>query len=98
MSLGRGNSLAYACIVKHVEPKLTPALQRLLETSLRLETTNNRQLAETLECSGETIKSGFRRLAVLLQTHSRSESLLKAIRHGWIVPFPRNSRGKGGDQ
>jgi DNA-binding NarL/FixJ family response regulator len=97
-------------MVKQVEPKLTPALRRLLEMSLRLETTKNKQLALALECSEETIKSGFRRLAILLETHSRSESLLKAIRRGWIHPEvprsasgasarsfrPRAARGKGG--
>jgi DNA-binding NarL/FixJ family response regulator len=90
--------VAYAGAVKQVELKLTPALRRLLETALRLETTNNKQLADALECKEETIKSGFRRLAVLLQTHNRSESLLKAIRHGWVAPRVGATRGKEGDQ
>ena len=63
---------------------LTPALRHLLETSLYLGTTNNKTLADYLYCSEETIKSGFRRISVTLETHSRTETLLKAMSCGWI--------------
>lgn len=63
---------------------LTPALKNLLETSLTLKTTNNRILAEHLCVSEETIKSGFRRIGQVLETHSRSEALLQALWSGWV--------------
>jgi DNA-binding NarL/FixJ family response regulator len=59
---------------------------RLLAAAIALETTNNRKLAAHLECSEETVKSSFRRLAVLMETHSRSETLLQAIARGWVKP------------
>lgn len=67
----------------------TPALLKLLATAIALETTNNRRLALKLECSEETVKSNFRRLATLLETHSRSETLLQAIARGWVKPKRR---------
>lgn len=63
---------------------LTPALRTLLETAVTLRTTNNQVLAEALVCSEETIKSGFRRISLLLDTHSRAESLLYALLSGWV--------------
>jgi hypothetical protein len=70
---------------------LTPALRTLLETAVALRTTNNQVLAQALGCSEETIKSGFRRTSLLLDTHSRAESLLCALLNGWVhVPSPIN--------
>jgi DNA-binding NarL/FixJ family response regulator len=65
---------------------LTPALRQLLEASVYLGTTNNKVLAEHLFCSEETVKSGFRRISLTLDTHSRTETLLKAITAGWVSP------------
>jgi DNA-binding NarL/FixJ family response regulator len=65
---------------------LTPALRQLLEASVTLGTTNNKVLAEYLFCSEETVKSGFRRISLTLDTHSRTETLLRAIMSGWIPP------------
>jgi DNA-binding NarL/FixJ family response regulator len=65
---------------------LTPALRQLLEASVTLGTTNNKVLAEYLFCSEETVKSGFRRISVTLNTHSRTETLLRAIMQGWVSP------------
>jgi DNA-binding NarL/FixJ family response regulator len=63
---------------------LTPALKGLLEAAITLGTTNNRQLAEHLICSEETVKSNFRRISVLLDTHNRAEAVLIALGRGWI--------------
>ena len=72
---------------------LTPALRTLLETAISLRTTNNRTLAEALICSEETVKSGFRRISLLLDTHSRAEALLCALLNGWIrLPPPVENR------
>ncbi len=67
---------------------LTPALKGLLEASVILRTTNNKALADHLCVSEETIKSGFRRMGQLLETHSRSETLLHALLSGWVSPKP----------
>lgn len=63
---------------------LTPALRTLVETALDLRTTNNRRLAEALVCSEETVKSGFRRLSCLCDTHSRAETLLHLLLAGAV--------------
>ena len=78
--------------VKTQRCPLTPALRTLLETEIALRTTNNQALAEALICSEETVKSGFRRISMLLDTHSRAESLLHALLQGWVrVPPPGGS-------
>lgn len=64
---------------------LTPALKNLLETAVLLRTTNNKVLAAHLGVSGETIKSGFRRIGQQIETQSRSETLLHALLQGWVV-------------
>jgi DNA-binding NarL/FixJ family response regulator len=76
------------CPINHEHCPLTPALRQLLEASVVLGTTNNKVLAEYLFCSEETVKSGFRRISVTLDTHSRTETLLRAIMQGWINPSP----------
>ncbi len=63
---------------------LTPALTGLLEAAVTLGTTNNQVLAEYLICSGETVKSNFRRISLLLDTHNRAEAVLIALSKGWI--------------
>jgi DNA-binding NarL/FixJ family response regulator len=63
---------------------LTPKLIYILQISLHLGTTNNKEIAAYLDCSEQTVKSNFRRIAVLLKSKNRSESLLKAIRLGLI--------------
>lgn len=65
---------------------LTPALQALLDASMALGTTNNKVLAGHLCVSQETVKSGFRRIGLALGTHSRSETLLRALQNGWVLP------------
>ncbi len=67
---------------------LTPALITLLEAAVLLRTTNNKSLSEYLSVSEEAVKSGFRRIGQLLDTHSRSEALLHALLSGWISPKP----------
>jgi DNA-binding CsgD family transcriptional regulator len=69
---------------------LTPALKNLLETAIALRTTNTKALAEHLCVSDETIKSSFRRIGQMLDTHSRSETLLHALLSGWVLP-PANA-------
>ena len=64
---------------------LTPALKTLLETAVTLRTTNNKTLADHLCVSEETVKSSFRRIGQLLETHSRSEALLQALLSGWVT-------------
>ena len=71
--------------------RLTPALQALLDASMTLGTTNNKILAQHLSVSQETVKSGFRRIGVVLETHSRSETLLRALQHGWVAAPPAQS-------
>jgi DNA-binding CsgD family transcriptional regulator len=73
---------------------LTPALKTLLETAVELRTTNNKALAEKLCVSEETIKSGFRRMGQLLDTHSRSETLLHALLSGWVLPPSLPTQGQ----
>jgi DNA-binding NarL/FixJ family response regulator len=63
---------------------LTPRLIYILQVALQLGTTNNKEIAEYLDCSEQTVKSNFRRIAVLLGSKNRSESLLTAIRLGLI--------------
>jgi DNA-binding NarL/FixJ family response regulator len=63
---------------------LTPRLIYILQVSLHLGTTNNKEIAMYLDCSEQTVKSNFRRIAVLLKSKNRSESLLTAIRLGLI--------------
>jgi DNA-binding CsgD family transcriptional regulator len=63
---------------------LTPRLIYILQISLQLGTTNNKEIASYLDCSEQTVKSNFRRIAVLLKSKNRSESLLTAIRLGLI--------------
>jgi DNA-binding NarL/FixJ family response regulator len=75
-------SMAYSVTVRTCP--LTPAMSMLLETAVSLGTTNNKQLAETLCVSEETIKSNFRRVNQALNTHSRSEALLRALLQGWV--------------
>jgi DNA-binding CsgD family transcriptional regulator len=70
----------------HARCPLTPALKTLLETAIELRTTNNKILAERLCVSEETVKSSFRRMGQLLDTHSRSETLLHALLSGWVLP------------
>jgi DNA-binding NarL/FixJ family response regulator len=70
--------------INHGYCPLTPALRQLIDASVYLGTTNNKVLAEHLICSEETVKSGFRRISVMLNTHSRTETLLKALTHGWV--------------
>ena len=68
----------------HRNCPLTPALRTLLEATIVVGTTNNRTLAERLVCSEETVKSNFRRINQLLDTHNRAEAVLIALSHGWI--------------
>jgi DNA-binding NarL/FixJ family response regulator len=63
---------------------LTPALRGLLEAAVTLGTTNNRNLAQYLICSEETVKSNFRSISVLFDTHNRAEAVLIALSRGWI--------------
>lgn len=75
------NPTTYTC-------PLTPALKGLLEAAVALRTTNNKALADHLCVSEEAVKSGFRRMGQLLETHSRSETLLHALLSGWVAPKP----------
>jgi DNA-binding NarL/FixJ family response regulator len=70
---------------------LTPALLRLLQASVSLGTTNNKEIANALNCPEETIKSMFYRINTILGTHSRSEAILKAIAHKWVQVIQENA-------
>lgn len=67
---------------------LTPSLRTLLNAAVTLRTTNNRRRAVHLGVSEEAVKSGSRRIGLLCDTHSRSETLLAAIPDGWIALPP----------
>jgi DNA-binding NarL/FixJ family response regulator len=78
------NSTDWQQTQRRKKSPLTPALIGLLEAAVTLGTTNNQALAEYLICSGETVKSNFRRLSLLLDTHNRAEAVLIALSKGWI--------------
>ena len=63
---------------------LTPGLLRLLQDAVALGTTNNKELARLHHCPEETVKSMFYRINMALNTHSRSEAVIKAIAHKWV--------------
>lgn len=65
---------------------LTPALRRLVQASLKLDTTDTKTLARALNLSQETVKTEFKRLLKRLDAHSRFEAIRKAQRHAWIGP------------
>jgi len=63
---------------------LTPALLTLLQTSVNLQSTQDRVLAEWLHLSPLTVKSNFKRIHEALGVHSRDAALLTCLENGWI--------------
>jgi len=63
---------------------LTPALCKLLETSIRLKTTNAKILAASLNRSPATIRTEFQRILAIMNVHCRYAALKAAEEKGWL--------------
>jgi IS30 family transposase len=63
---------------------LTPALCKLVETSIRLKTTNAKILAASLNRSPATIRTEFQRILQIIGANSRYGALKAAEDNGWV--------------
>jgi IS30 family transposase len=63
---------------------LTPALCRLVETSICLKTTNTKILAASLNRSPATIRTEFQRILKIMNVHCRYAALKAAEDNGWL--------------
>jgi hypothetical protein len=63
---------------------LTPALCKLMEASIALETTDAKTLANHLNRSPATIRTEFQRILVSMDVHCRYAALKKAEDEGWL--------------
>jgi DNA-binding NarL/FixJ family response regulator len=66
------------------ENPLTPALCRLLETCLVLQTTDSKTLARYLHRSPATIRNEFQHILGILDVHCRYAALKTAENKGWL--------------
>lgn len=64
--------------------KLSPALIKLLETCLRLKTTEAKILAAHLNRSPATIRTEFQRILFILEVNCRYAALKTAEEEGWL--------------
>jgi len=72
---------------------LSPALVRLLQSCLDCRSTHDKNLAEHLFLSPETMHTEFKLIAQCLDTHERFEAVMIALEKGWIslafaLPLP----------
>jgi IS30 family transposase len=72
-------------MTKNNENPLTPALCKLLETSIRLKTTNAKILAASLNRSPATIRTEFQRILKTMNVHCRYAALKAAEDKGWLT-------------
>lgn len=63
---------------------LTPALCKLMEASIALETTDAKTLAVHLNRSPATIRTEFQRILVSMDVHCRYAALKRAEGEGWL--------------
>lgn len=67
---------------------LSPCLLGLLQLCVDLKSTKDRKLAEHLCLSPETVKTEFKRIGQVLDTHDRFEAIMMAWENGWIRLSP----------
>jgi hypothetical protein len=60
-------------------PVLTPCLLTLIDHCIESGSTTTSVLAKRMCCSEDTVRTYFKRIALCLGTHSRSEAVLSAI-------------------
>lgn len=66
------------------ESPLTPALCEVLETCIRLKTTNAKIVAAGLNRSPATVRTEFQRILAIMNVHNRYAALKIAEDKGWI--------------
>ena len=66
------------------EKPLTPALYRLMQACILLQTTNAKTLATHLHRSPSTIRTEFQRILSIMNVHSRFSALRVAQDNGWL--------------
>jgi hypothetical protein len=74
---------------------LTPCLLTLLQTCVELSTTADTPLCNRLNVSPHTVRTEFKRIFVLVNAHFRSESVLLALKRGWVTLPVEQSDTKG---
>ena len=70
---------------------LSPALLRLLQTSVDNDTTDAKILAALLGISPATVRVEFQRIFALIGVDNRSGANTVAIRNGWVNVVRGNS-------
>lgn len=64
---------------------LTPALLRLMQACVILQTTDTKTIANHLNRSPATIRNEFQRILVVLNVHCRYAALKVAEENDWLI-------------
>jgi DNA-binding NarL/FixJ family response regulator len=73
--------------------RLTPGQRQFLEAVVNLGTTDTYALANRLSIAENTVREHFKQIGQRLGTHGRFETVLLALKHGWVTLPPPATRG-----